>query len=119
MGFGMIFTDFFKSISQFDDAAFRRVVWRGLILTLAVLTAAFVLIVVGLNQLTQSAAVMTIIGETSWLGNLFNIAGVLFTFALSIWLMVPIASAITLVFSGGCAGCSLRAITRTYQRQKT
>ena len=95
----------------------RGLAWPDPYLT--VLTAAFVLIVVGLNQLTQSAAVMTIIGETSWLENLFNIAGVLFTFALSIWLMVPIASAITLVFSGGCAGCSLRAITRTYQRQKT
>ena len=48
----------------------------------------------GLNQLAQAAAVTAIIGKTYWLGNLLNIGGVLFTFVLSIWLMVPIASAI-------------------------
>ena len=69
-------------------------VWRGLGLTFAVLITACTLIVMGLNQLAQSAAVTAIIGETSWLGNLLNIGGVLFTFVLSIWLMVPIASAI-------------------------
>lgn len=89
-----MFTDFFNPIAQFDDPKFRLVVWRGLGLTFAVLITAFTLIVMGLNQLAQSAAVTAIIGETSWLGNLLNIGGVLFTFVLSIWLMVPIASAI-------------------------
>ena len=89
-----MFADFFKSIAQFDDPKFRLVVWRGLGLTFAVLITAFTLIVMGLNQLAQSAAVTAIIGETSWLGNLLNIGGVLFTFVLSIWVMVPIASAI-------------------------
>lgn len=62
------------------------------------MTVAFVLIAVGLNQLTQSAVVMTIIGGRSWLGKLLNIAGVLFTFALSIWLMVSIAATIISLF---------------------
>ena len=89
-----MFADFFKSIAQFDDPKFRLVVWRGLGLTFAVLITACTLIVMGLNQLAQSAAVMAIIGETSWLLNLLNIGGGLFTFVLSIWLMIPIASAI-------------------------
>ena len=51
-----MFADFFKSIAQFDDPKFRLVVWRGLGLTFAVLITAFTLIVMGLNQLAQSAA---------------------------------------------------------------
>ena len=89
-----MFAYFFKSIAQFYDPRFRLMVWRELGLTFAVLITACTLIVMGLNQLARSAAVTAIIGETSWLGNLLNIGGVLFTFVLSIWLMVPIASAI-------------------------
>ena len=69
-------------------------VWRELGLTFAVLITACTLIVMGLNQLAQAAAVTAIISKTYWLGNLLNIGGVLLTFVLSIWLMVPIASAI-------------------------
>ena len=89
-----MFAYFFKSIAQFYDPRFRLMVWRELGLTFAVLITACTLIVMGLNQLAQAAAVTAIISKTYWLGNLLNIGGVLLTFVLSIWLMVPIASAI-------------------------
>ena len=39
-----------------------------------------------------------LIGDQSWLGSLVNIGGVLFTIALSVWLMVQVASAIITLF---------------------
>jgi CysZ protein len=94
----MIFSDFLRSIAQFDDPKFRRVLWRGLGLTIVLLAAACLLVIYGVNQLLSSALVAGVIGDQSWLGSLFNIGGVLFTIALSIWLMVPVASAIIALF---------------------
>ena len=94
----MILSDFLKSIAQFDDPKFRRVLWRGMGLTIALLIAACLLVNFGINQLLSSAWAANLIGDQSWLGALINIGGVLFTIALSIWLMVPVTSAIIALF---------------------
>ena len=94
----MILSDFLKSIAQFDDPKFRRVLWRGMGLTIALLIAACLLVNFGINQLLSSAWAANLIGDQSWLGSLINIGGVLFTIALSIWLMVPVTSAIIALF---------------------
>ena len=94
----MILSDFLKSVAQFDDPKFRRVLWRGMGLTIALLIAACLLVNFGINQLLSSAWAANMIGDQSWLGALINIGGVLFTIALSIWLMVPVTSAIIALF---------------------
>ena len=94
----MILSDFLKSITQFDDPKFRRVLWRGMGLTIALLIAACLLVNFGINQLLSSAWAANMIGDQSWLGALINVGGVLFTIALSIWLMVPVTSAIIALF---------------------
>ena len=94
----MILSDFLKSVTQFDDPKFRRVLWRGLGLTIVLLIAACLLVNFGINQLLSSAWAANLIGDQSWLGALINIGGVLFTIALSIWLMVPVTSAIIALF---------------------
>ena len=94
----MILSDFLKSIAQFDDPKFRRVLWRGMGLTIVLLIAACLLVNFGINQLLSSAWAANLIGDQSWLGALINIGGVLFTIALSIWLMVPVTSAIIALF---------------------
>ena len=94
----MIFSDFLRSVAQFDDPRFRRVLWRGLGLTIVLLAAACLLVIYGVNQLLYSALVAGMISDQSWLGSLFNIGGVLLTIALSIWVMVPVASAIIALF---------------------
>lgn len=94
----MILSDFLKSVAQFDDPKFRRVLWRGLGLTIVLLIAACLLVNFGINQLLSSAWAANLIGDQSWLGALINIGGVLFTIALSIWLMVPVTSAIIALF---------------------
>ena len=94
----MILSDFLKSVAQFDDPKFRRVLWRGMGLTIVLLIAACLLVNFGINQLLSSAWAANMIGDQSWLGALINIGGVLFTIALSIWLMVPVTSAIIALF---------------------
>ena len=94
----MILSDFLKSVTQFDDPKFRRVLWRGMGLTIALLIAACLLVNFGINQLLSSAWAANLIGNQSWLGALINVGGVLFTIALSIWLMVPVTSAIIALF---------------------
>lgn len=94
----MILSNFLKSVAQFDDPKFRRVLWRGMGLTIVLLIAACLLVNFGLNQLLSSAWAANLIGDQSWLGALINIGGVLFTIALSIWLMVPVTSAIIALF---------------------
>ena len=94
----MILSAFLKSVAQFDDPKFRRVLWRGMGLTIALLIAACLLVNFGINQLLSSAWAANMIGDQSWLGALINVGGVLFTIALSIWLMVPVTSAIIALF---------------------
>lgn len=94
----MILSDFLKSVAQFDDPKFRRVLWRGMGLTIALLIAACLLVNFGINQLLSSAWAANMIGDQSWLGALINVGGVLFTIALSISLMVPVTSAIIALF---------------------
>ena len=94
----MILSDFLKSVAQFDDPKFRRVLWRGMGLTIALLITACLLVNFGINQLLSSAWAANLIGNQSWLGALINVGGVLFTIALSIWLMVPVTSAIIALF---------------------
>jgi CysZ protein len=74
------------------------VLWRGLGLTIELLVAACLLVIFGVNQLLSSALVAGLIGDQSWLGSLVNIGGILFTIALSVWLMVPVASVIITLF---------------------
>jgi uncharacterized protein involved in cysteine biosynthesis len=74
------------------------VLWRGLGLTIVLLIAACLLVNFGINQLLSSAWAANLIGDQSWLGALINVGGVLFTIALSIWLMVPVTSAIIALF---------------------
>jgi CysZ protein len=94
----MILSDFLKSVAQFDDPKFRRVLWRGMGLTIVLLIAACLLVNFGINQLLSSAWAANLIGNQSWLGALINVGGVLFTIALSIWLMVPVTSAIIALY---------------------
>ncbi|MDT2030638.1 EI24 domain-containing protein [Planktomarina sp.] len=62
------------------------------------LVTACLLVIFGVNQLLSSALMADLIGDQSWLGSLVNIGGVLFTIALSVWLMVQVASAIITLF---------------------
>ena len=94
----MILQAFFLAIAQIGDRPFRKVLMLGVLLTLALLVAA----TVGLLWLVQTyfGDDMTLpwIGEVQWVDSLFSATSILVMLFLSIFLMVPVASAITSFF---------------------
>lgn len=91
----MILTAFFRALGQMGDPRFRRVLLLGVALTVALLigaTAGFVWLI---GWLTGDMALMS---EISWLSDVLSWGGVFLMLFLSIFLMVPVASAITSMF---------------------
>ncbi len=94
----MILQAFFLAIAQIGDRPFRKVLMLGVLLTLALLVAA----TVGLLWLVQTyfgdGITLPWIGEVQWVDSLFSATSILVMLFLSIFLMVPVASAITSFF---------------------
>lgn len=94
----MILLDFLKAVSQLSDARFRRVLWLGLGLTVGLLFAMTALLL-GLAQwLAPGAISLPFLGEITWVGEVFSVTIVLAMLVLSVFLMVPVASAFTGLF---------------------
>lgn len=94
----MIFSSFFAALGQMGDPRFRRVLGLGIILTIALLvgfTSGFVWLI---NYLTGEAVFFGILGEIQWLKDLISWGSFFLIAFLSIFLMVPVASAITSLF---------------------
>lgn len=94
----MIFSCFFAAVQQMTDPRFRRVLLLGVGLTLLLLigiSAGFVWFVGGLvgDQMT-----LPLIGEVTWLDTAASWGTAVLLGVLSIFLMVPVASAITSMF---------------------
>ena len=98
MGRGMIFNDFAKAIGQLTDPRFRRVLWMGLGLTVALLLGAYAAVLWLVSIFAPETVTLPWIGEVSWVDNLISGASVLLMMVLSVFLMVPVASAFTSMF---------------------
>lgn len=87
----MILNSFFKALGQIGDRRFNRVLFLGIALTIALLIGA----TAGLGWLVE-----WMVGESSvtWLGDLLSWGSIGLMLVLSIFLMVPVASAITSMF---------------------
>jgi uncharacterized protein involved in cysteine biosynthesis len=94
----MIFTAFLKTLGQIGDRRFRRVLLLGIGLTLAVLIAAYAAVIWLIQGMVGDTAVLPVIGEVTWLGDLLSGASLFLMMVLSVFLMVPVASAITSMF---------------------
>ncbi len=94
----MIFDAFFKTLNQITDPRFLRVLLLGIGLTLALLIGATIGFLVLVQWLTAASVDLPLIGEVTWLDNLFSAGSVILMMILSIFLMVPVASAITSMF---------------------
>ncbi|WP_300036907.1 EI24 domain-containing protein [uncultured Roseobacter sp.] len=94
----MILDAFFRSLGQLSDPRFRRVFLTGIILTLALLigtSAGFVWLI---GWIVGEETTLPLIGEVRWLNDLASWGSALLLAVLSIFLMVPVASAITSMF---------------------
>ncbi|RKF16420.1 hypothetical protein D6850_02370 [Roseovarius spongiae] len=94
----MIFASFFRALGQMDDPRFRRVLWLGLGLTVALLVAVYAAFLALIAWLTGDGATLPLIGEVHWIDDLLGWSSLLLMLILSVFLMVPVASAITSMF---------------------
>jgi CysZ protein len=91
----MIFTAFFQALGQLADRRFRRVVGLGILLALALLFAVYALFLQAVWWLSPDTIDLPVIGPVTGVDTLLGWASVFFMIGLSIFLMVPVASAFT------------------------
>lgn len=94
----MIFTAFLKALGQLGDRRFRRVVGLGVLLALALLFAVYALFLQLVWWLSPDQIDLPFIGPVTGMDTLLGWTSVLFMIGLSIFLMVPVASAFTGLF---------------------
>lgn len=94
----MILTSFFAALGQIGDPRFRRVFLLGIALTIALLIAATTGFVWLINSLTSDSSTIPLVGEITWLDDIISWGSFFLFFVLSIFLMMPVASAITSMF---------------------
>ncbi|MDQ2095664.1 EI24 domain-containing protein [Rhodalgimonas zhirmunskyi] len=95
---GLILTAFFKALAQLGDRRFRSVLWRGIGLTLGLFVAAFLGLRWLLGLLTSPDSWLGFLSGWDWLQTALSASSLLVTAALSVFLMVPVASAFTSLF---------------------
>ncbi|MCA8882562.1 MAG: EI24 domain-containing protein [Rhodobacteraceae bacterium] len=94
----MILTDFFKALGQIGDPRFRRVLLLGIGLTLGLLLAAYIGTVWLVGALVPDTLTLPLIGPVGHIDALASGASLLAVMGLSVFLMVPVASAFTGLF---------------------
>lgn len=94
----MILTDFALAVAQMADPRFRRVILIGIGLTLALLVAAYALLLWVVTALAPGSVDIPGIGPVTWVGDLLGFGSLVLMLVLSVFLMIPVASAITSMF---------------------
>ena len=94
----MILASFLRALGQVGDRRFRRVLWLGILLTVALLIAFFAGFLWLVETFDPGSFVLPIIGEVTWVGDFLGWATLGVLIILSMFLMIPVASAITSLF---------------------
>lgn len=94
----MILSAFARAIAQISDPRFRQALWFGLALAVALLFGMYALVLLVVQWLTPDALTLPLVGEVRGLATLLSIGSILFMLVLSVFLMVPVASAFTGLF---------------------
>lgn len=98
MDLDAVFKAFGLALGQLDDPRFRRVLLLGVGGALALLIAFAWGLSVLVGWFTGDSITLPFIGEVKWLDNVFSWGAVVLGMILSVFLMVPVASAITSLF---------------------
>ena len=94
----MILTAFFRALGQLGDRRFRRGVFLGILLALALLFGTYALFLQLIWWLSPDQIDLPVIGPITGLDTILGWTSVLFMIGLSIFLMIPVASAFTGLF---------------------
>jgi uncharacterized protein involved in cysteine biosynthesis len=98
MALTQIFKAFSLALGQLSDPRFRRVLLTGVGLALVLLIGAAAGFVWLIDWMTGEDNWLPILGEVSWLDDLFSWGAAFLLLFLSVFLMIPVASAITSMF---------------------
>ncbi|WP_120632053.1 EI24 domain-containing protein [Ruegeria sp. EL01] len=93
-----ILNAFFAALGQIGDPKFRSVLLRGVGLTILLLIAACASAIWFINTLSGNEISLPFIGAVPWLNDVLNYSGILLVLVLPVFLMMPVASAITSIF---------------------
>jgi CysZ protein len=94
----MIFTAFTRAVAQMGDRRFRKVLLMGVGLTVALLFAIYAVFLLVLQWMFPDSLNIPLLGKVKWVDDLFSWGSLLLMVGLSVFLMVPVASAITGLF---------------------
>ncbi|WP_170423025.1 EI24 domain-containing protein [Ruegeria arenilitoris] len=94
----IIFNAFFAALGQIGDPKFRAVLLRGVGLTVVLLIAACAVAIWLINRLSGDEISLPFVGAVPWLNDVLNYSGIFVVLVLPVFLMVPVASAITSMF---------------------
>ena len=94
----MILGDFLKALGQLGDPRFRRVALIGMALAMALLAAVYALFLLALQWLTPDSINLPLIGPVAGVDAMLGWASLALMLGLSVFLMVPVASAFTGLF---------------------
>lgn len=90
--------DFFRALGQLGDRRFRRVMFWGVALSLALLVAVYAGFLWVLQSFVPDVIEIPLVGPVGGLDTLLTWGSVLFMLGLSVFLMVPVASVFTGLF---------------------
>ncbi|MGB0960528.1 MAG: EI24 domain-containing protein [Halocynthiibacter sp.] len=94
----MIFDDFTRAVAQLSDGRFQKVMAKGIGLTLLLLFAMFFGLHLFLGWLIPESFTLPFIGEITWIDSILSGGAIILMIVLSVFLMVPVASAFTGLF---------------------
>ncbi|MEQ6250619.1 EI24 domain-containing protein [Sulfitobacter sp. HNIBRBA3233] len=98
MEIGAIFRAFGLSLSQIGDPRFARVLGIGIALTVALLIGFSAGLVWFVGWLAGDTVWLPVLGDVQWIDDLLSWGALALMLVLSIFLMIPVASAITSLF---------------------
>lgn len=85
--------DFLRALGQLGDPRFRRVLWLGIGLTIALLAAVYAGLLALIQWFVPETLSLPLVGEIGGIGALLSVGSLLVMLGLSVFLMVPVASA--------------------------
>ncbi|WP_168733071.1 EI24 domain-containing protein [Aliigemmobacter aestuarii] len=98
MGVGMILTAFLKSLGQISDPRFLRVLLFGVALTLALLVGVYAGFLTLIEWFAPETIEIPFVGPVGGIDTLLSWGSALLMIGLSVFLMVPVASAFSGLF---------------------
>lgn len=98
MGAGVIFSSFSLALGQLGDPRFRRVVLLGVLLALALLIGLYAATLALLEAIVPGEVTIPGIGPIGGIDTLLSLGSAVLMLVLSVFLMVPVASAFSGLF---------------------